>query len=415
MRKITAVKLISTLLVICFAFLLHATDLKKNIYISAASGFSFSKNISLVSKNTSLDVATFHATLDFSGDISIEGNCLFEPSFSSKQIKPNETIPLDISLKPSPIPITLTLRISVNGQEFTKQLSSNLSSPFDDSLDLGSISIPLGGIDNPQITINAHINISNSKINSKVITEGPIKADVSQLDFTSSSNKKVNLSSTGEGDSKVYISNTSMNIGIEGVTITGAGSVDILLLGRQEVPLGSFDLPLSSAVEIKGTPDKIQIVALSTTSTPSAPEPTSGGGKGKFPINKSILMIVIFSMLGVTAIILFIVFRITRQKPKYVTPSGIFLSTPTGIFSLNSNNPLIKIGRLPDNDLIVQNNYASRYHAEIFLQSGKWYIRDSGSKNGTFVNGTKITTPVLLRNGDKIKIGKDIYEFIIKQ
>jgi len=242
-----------------------------------------------------------------------------------------------------------------------------------------------------------------------------VKADVSQLVFESSSNKKINLFSTGKGDSKVYIPNTSMYIGIEGVTITGAGSVDILLLGRQEVPLGSFDLHLSSAVEIKGIPDKIQIVALSTTSTPSAPEPTSGGGKGKFPINKNILMIVIFSMLGVTAIILSIVFGITKRKPEYVTPSGVFLSTPTGKFSLNSNKPLIKIGRLPDNDLIVQNNYASRYHAEILLQNGKWYIRDSGSKNGTFVNGTKITTPVLLRNGDKIKIGKDIYEFTIKQ
>lgn len=156
----------------CLSFLIlfpfTSTDIVKINSISASSGFSFSKNVNLVSKSTSLDVATFHVALGFSGDISIDGNRSFEPSFSSKQIKPNEAVPLNITLKPSSKLITLTLRISVNGQEFTKQLSSKLSSSFDNSLDLGSVIIPLGGIGNPQITINAtyQYNEQQSKLSS---------------------------------------------------------------------------------------------------------------------------------------------------------------------------------------------------------------------------------------------------------
>jgi len=168
MKKSTVLKFIVAFLVIFFIFLFNAFCAKNIFTILASSGFYFNKNVNLVSKSISLDVATFHVALGFSGDISIDGNRSFEPSFSSKQIKPNEAVPLNITLKPSSKLITLTLRISVNGQEFTKQLSSKLSSPFDNSLDLGSVSIPLGGIGNPQITINAtyQYNEQQSKLSS---------------------------------------------------------------------------------------------------------------------------------------------------------------------------------------------------------------------------------------------------------
>lgn len=49
----------------------------------------------------------------------------------------------------------------------------------------------------------------------------------------------------------------------------------------------------------------------------------------------------------------------------------------------------------------------SRYHAEIRLISGRYHIKDMGSRNGTKVNGTKIApfTLVPFTKGDEIRLG----------
>ena len=47
----------------------------------------------------------------------------------------------------------------------------------------------------------------------------------------------------------------------------------------------------------------------------------------------------------------------------------------------------------------------SRLHAVVEPLDHGWLISDLGSRNGTFVNGTKLTTPIALRPGDQIGIG----------
>ncbi|XWK89258.1 MAG: adenylate/guanylate cyclase domain-containing protein [Phormidium sp.] len=64
------------------------------------------------------------------------------------------------------------------------------------------------------------------------------------------------------------------------------------------------------------------------------------------------------------------------------------------------------IGRLPDNHLNLPYFGISRYHARIFKQGeGKWFIEDMGSKNGTFLNETMLTSPAILAHNDLIKLG----------
>jgi serine phosphatase RsbU (regulator of sigma subunit)/anti-sigma regulatory factor (Ser/Thr protein kinase)/pSer/pThr/pTyr-binding forkhead associated (FHA) protein len=65
----------------------------------------------------------------------------------------------------------------------------------------------------------------------------------------------------------------------------------------------------------------------------------------------------------------------------------------------------ITLGRLPANDLCVQDSCCSGRHAAIAPKDGEFVVRDLGSKNGTSVNGVRLTGEKVLRKGDEIKVG----------
>jgi adenylate cyclase len=48
---------------------------------------------------------------------------------------------------------------------------------------------------------------------------------------------------------------------------------------------------------------------------------------------------------------------------------------------------------------------ASKEHAAIEPDGGRWRIRDLGSTNGTFVNGRRVREPLVLGDGDEIRVG----------
>jgi serine phosphatase RsbU (regulator of sigma subunit) len=50
----------------------------------------------------------------------------------------------------------------------------------------------------------------------------------------------------------------------------------------------------------------------------------------------------------------------------------------------------LTVGRLPDRDLILENTYVSRQHAEIFYENGSFHVADKDSRHGTFVNGIRV-------------------------
>jgi pSer/pThr/pTyr-binding forkhead associated (FHA) protein len=65
----------------------------------------------------------------------------------------------------------------------------------------------------------------------------------------------------------------------------------------------------------------------------------------------------------------------------------------------------VSIGRSPDNGLVIDNPAVSHYHARVFHEEGRMMIEDSGSMNGTFVNGQRVKI-VTLETGDSVAIGK---------
>ncbi len=78
---------------------------------------------------------------------------------------------------------------------------------------------------------------------------------------------------------------------------------------------------------------------------------------------------------------------------------------PLKVYDLDQS--VIKIGRVKEMDIVIDNPSVSRNQAEIVKQDdGSWIVRDAGSSNGTFVNGDKLTGDRVLKSGDEISMGK---------
>jgi predicted component of type VI protein secretion system len=66
----------------------------------------------------------------------------------------------------------------------------------------------------------------------------------------------------------------------------------------------------------------------------------------------------------------------------------------------------VKIGRGPDNGLVIDNRAVSHYHGRVYVGiDGRLMLEDFGSLNGTFVNGRRVSNATL-KPGDCIVIGK---------
>ena len=69
----------------------------------------------------------------------------------------------------------------------------------------------------------------------------------------------------------------------------------------------------------------------------------------------------------------------------------------------------LRIGRVPDNDVVLSDLNVSRYHAELRKSpAGSYEIVDLGSHNGTFVNGQRVTSQVLTEH-DLVSIGSSTF------
>lgn len=72
-------------------------------------------------------------------------------------------------------------------------------------------------------------------------------------------------------------------------------------------------------------------------------------------------------------------------------------------FPLDDGSHLIGRGR--DVAIVLHGAAISRHHARISVQGKTILLQDLGSRNGTFVNGIRVTGPQALRPGDRIEIG----------
>ena len=81
----------------------------------------------------------------------------------------------------------------------------------------------------------------------------------------------------------------------------------------------------------------------------------------------------------------------------------IFLSEDNRI-NFDLGDEKVTIGRLAHNILQIDEPSVSSHHADLLLVTGRYHLRDSGSTNGTYVNGAQITDAIL-RDGDELRFG----------
>ena len=62
--------------------------------------------------------------------------------------------------------------------------------------------------------------------------------------------------------------------------------------------------------------------------------------------------------------------------------------------------------------LVLEDEYASSRHAALTPQSDGWWIEDLSSRNGTFIDDERLSTPRQLKIGDIIRIGQTTLELV---
>jgi len=78
------------------------------------------------------------------------------------------------------------------------------------------------------------------------------------------------------------------------------------------------------------------------------------------------------------------------------------------------SKPRITIGRARSSDVFLPDQWLSRHHAAIEQRLGSYYLLDLGSKNGTLLNGERVSGDRRLRDGDVITLGEHLLAFSLE-
>lgn len=90
------------------------------------------------------------------------------------------------------------------------------------------------------------------------------------------------------------------------------------------------------------------------------------------------------------------------QDPMLVVEKGI-----PSLRAISLEQQVCIIGASSAADVFIDNPFVSRMHAQIVVENDQYRVRDLDSRNGTFINGTRISGEgTRLRSGDRIELGE---------
>jgi ABC-type multidrug transport system ATPase subunit/pSer/pThr/pTyr-binding forkhead associated (FHA) protein len=91
------------------------------------------------------------------------------------------------------------------------------------------------------------------------------------------------------------------------------------------------------------------------------------------------------------------------QQPQAPQQSGI--GQPQILIHRPFDKPMLSIGRAPDNDVQLDGLQISNHHARLHNSGGQIVVEDTGSTNGVYVGGVRITGRRPVQNRDIVQIG----------
>ena len=74
-------------------------------------------------------------------------------------------------------------------------------------------------------------------------------------------------------------------------------------------------------------------------------------------------------------------------------------------------NSVTRMGGAVENEIVILDKRSSREHAVIRREGRKLILEDQGSTNGTYLNGERLLNPILLRDGDQVRVGDIVFIF----
>jgi pSer/pThr/pTyr-binding forkhead associated (FHA) protein len=87
--------------------------------------------------------------------------------------------------------------------------------------------------------------------------------------------------------------------------------------------------------------------------------------------------------------------------------SHLEVAKPSGRELIPLDGQRVTLGKASTNAVSLEHDETvSRLHAVLENLGFAWSIRDLGSRNGTYLNGERITAERVLRSGDEVRVGK---------
>jgi serine/threonine protein kinase len=98
--------------------------------------------------------------------------------------------------------------------------------------------------------------------------------------------------------------------------------------------------------------------------------------------------------------------RVAADMPRLVVLEG---KKPGAQVDLGDRS--ISVGRLASCELPIDEPQASRKHFELQKRSGAFWVRDLGSKNGTYLNDSRLDGEAALKDGDRLRVGTTVMAY----
>jgi FHA domain-containing protein len=97
-----------------------------------------------------------------------------------------------------------------------------------------------------------------------------------------------------------------------------------------------------------------------------------------------------------------------RQQQRTTQPVRMRLRDASGLdLVLEPAMDVVRLGRAPDNDVVLGSKNVSRYHAQLRWVESGWLAYDLSSTNGTWLDGRRLATgaPALVCGGSQLRLG----------